>query len=62
LSGNANQAIAIKATDITGRIIEMRNDLAAGQTVQIGNRYKRGIYIAQITQGNTTKQLKLIKL
>lgn len=32
------------------------------ETLQIGNRYRPGVYFVEVTQGKNKKKLKLIKL
>ena len=51
----------MQVVDIAGRIIQTRN-VNADQSIQLGERYKEGIYIVRILQGKQAKQLKLVKL
>ena len=44
-----------------GRIIEQRI-LLNEQTITLGDKYRPGVYLVKITQGDQSKQLKLIKL
>ncbi len=53
--------ITMQVTDMYGRIIEVRNILA-GQTIQLGDRYRPGTYIVKLIQRNMHRQLKLVKL
>ncbi|HMJ46633.1 MAG TPA: T9SS type A sorting domain-containing protein, partial [Ferruginibacter sp.] len=62
VAGSNNEKIIVKITDQAGRVIETRNNVVANQAIGLGNGYKPGIYIAEIRQGNTVKQLKLVKL
>ena len=55
------EKISIRLIDVAGRIIETRNDLSGSQVVRIGNNLKAGLYIAEIRQGNSTRQIKLLK-
>lgn len=61
-SDKADQKISLRITDISGKLIEVRNNLSANQTIDIGKNYFRGVYIAQIIQGARKKQVKLVKL
>ena len=54
--------VNLRVVDVLGRVIEVRNNIFAGQYLQIGNNYRPGVYFVEVTQGNTKKQLKLIKL
>jgi hypothetical protein len=61
-SSDKVQKIQLRVTDITGRLIQVFNNLAAGQVMEIGSTYRPGIYILQMIQGNQHKQLKLLKI
>jgi hypothetical protein len=60
-SNNTKERIMIQVVDIAGRIIETRN-INAEQSIQLGGKYKEGIYIVRVVQDKQIKQLKLIKL
>lgn len=53
---------SIVVTDLSGRLIERKTGLPAGNNVRIGNHYMPGTYIAEFMQGNEKKIVKLIKL
>jgi hypothetical protein len=61
ISGNNNEAISLKVTDLMGRIIETKTNLAVGQTLRIGDVYRQGVYFAELRQGDKIKLIKLIK-
>jgi hypothetical protein len=58
---NASGVVNVKVTDVLGRVVEAKQNLAPGQTLRIGSEYKPGVYIVQVMQGDTVKQLKLVK-
>jgi hypothetical protein len=58
---NGSGLVNVKVTDVLGREVESRQNLATGQTLHIGSNYKPGVYIVQVMQGDTVKQLKLVK-
>jgi hypothetical protein len=60
-SNDGKEAITMTVTDINGRVMERRNNLTAGQTVQLGSGYDQGIYIVVIWQGTNRRQVKLFK-
>jgi hypothetical protein len=62
LTGNSASAVSLRITDLLGRVVESRTGLQAGQSVQVGASYRPGVYIAEITQGTTVRQIKLIKI
>jgi len=55
------QKIAIRITDIYGRIIETRSNLSPNTTVQLGHAWKPGLYYAECTQGDQKLVIKLVK-
>jgi uncharacterized repeat protein (TIGR03803 family) len=61
-TGNTKEILNIRVVDVLGRVIEVKNNIFAGQTLQIGNNYRPGVYFVEVTQGTDKKQLKLIKL
>ena len=60
-TGNDKEKISVRLIDVTGRVMETRNNLSGSQVVRIGNNLKAGLYIAEIRQGNSTRQIKLLK-
>jgi hypothetical protein len=58
---NDKDKISVRIIDITGRVLEVRNNLSGSQTLKIGNNLKAGLYIAEIRQGNSSTQIKLLK-
>jgi hypothetical protein len=61
-SSNIKDAITVIVYGVNGRAIEMKQNLSAGQTIQIGGLYRPGTYIFEMIQGNQHKQLKLVKI
>ena len=59
--GNSNSQLALRVMDVSGRIIEARN-VTPGQTIKVGDRYRTGIYFAELMQGNERKIVKLVKI
>jgi hypothetical protein len=53
--------VSMKVMDIAGRVVEARDGLTPNQTVQIGSKYRPGVYIVQVMQGTRTAVMKLIK-
>jgi hypothetical protein len=60
-SGNAKDKVRLRVLDINGRQVEVMNNLTAGQNTELGNNYKQGNYIAEITQGDQRIILHLVK-
>ena len=52
----------LQVTDISGRVVEIRDNIIPGTSVRIGESYKAGAYFVRVLQGTNHKELKLIKL
>ncbi|MDB5280717.1 MAG: Por secretion system C-terminal sorting protein [Ferruginibacter sp.] len=61
-TADTKEKISLRVTDMQGRLIEQRNNIYTGQTIQIGDGYKTGVYFVEVIQGNTKRQLKVIKV
>jgi len=61
-SPNMGEWFSIRVTDINGKTIETRQRISAGQLVQIGKDYKKGIYFVTVIGDNYRNTYKLIKL
>jgi lysophospholipase L1-like esterase len=59
---NSNQPVTIRTVDAAGRMIETVNNLAANATLQVGYRYRPGLYLVEALQGSQRVTLRLIKL
>jgi hypothetical protein len=55
------EAVTIRITDISGRLVEVINRAATNSTIHIGEKLKAGIYFAEIQAGNEREIIKLIK-
>ncbi|MEP6951038.1 MAG: T9SS type A sorting domain-containing protein, partial [Ginsengibacter sp.] len=55
------EKLKITVIDITGRVVEQNPNVPANSTLQIGNSYHPGVYIAEILQGKNKIVLRLIK-
>jgi hypothetical protein len=60
-SDDRNEMISIRVVDMLGKELEVRTNIFAGQTLEIGNGYRPGIYLVEVIQGKQIKTLKLIK-
>jgi hypothetical protein len=55
-------AINLRVLDISGRVVEARSGLVPNSTLQIGNAYPAGYFVAEIMQGDAKKTVQLIKI
>ncbi len=53
--------IHVRVLNMNGQEMEMRKNVAAGQTIQFGNSYLAGVYIVEVMQGEKKIMTKLIK-
>lgn len=53
--------VVLRIWDASGRVVEARNGLMPNSTVQVGNTYNTGIYIAEMIQGGRRKVVQLVK-
>ena len=60
-TSNSKDKISIRLIDVAGRVVEVRNNISGSQTLKMGNNLKAGLYFAEIRQGSSTKQVKLLK-
>ncbi len=60
-SGNTKEMLNLRVVDVLGKVIEIKNNIFARQTLQIGKNYRPGVYFVEMTQGNDRIVLKLIK-
>jgi len=58
---NDKDKISVRLIDIAGRVVEVRNNISGSQILRIGNNLKAGLYFAEIRQGASTSQIKLLK-
>ena len=61
VDGLSTERASVKITDLNGRVIETRTNIAANQLLRIGSNYKAGMYYVEVVQGSIKKQLKLVK-
>jgi hypothetical protein len=60
-SPNTKDPMTLKVIDLSGKVIEVRNNLVAGQTLQLGNNYRPGMYFVELIQGDKRRIVKLVK-
>jgi len=60
-SGNTVQRVSLKVVDVSGRVVETRNNVMPNTTITLGDSYARGIYFVQIIQGTKQEVLKVVK-
>jgi len=53
--------LQLRVFDVSGRIVETRNGMAANTTLHVGNNFQAGMYLIEVTQGKQQQILKLIR-
>lgn len=61
LTGKADKPVQLRVMDMTGRIVEVKGNLAANTTLAIGHRYLPGMYLVEAVQGGRSVVVKCIK-
>ena len=59
---NTKDRIMLQVFDVSGRIVETRNNVNAGSTFTLGDKYRPGSYFIRVIQGKEHKEIKLVKL
>ncbi|HYH16170.1 MAG TPA: MopE-related protein, partial [Flavisolibacter sp.] len=61
LTSPSAQVITVRILDAVGRVKEVRSNVAANTTLQLGHQYQPGLYYAEVLQGNQRIVVKLVK-
>jgi len=61
LSTNSVEPVLLKTIDITGRVIDVKQNIVANQVVRMGKDYGPGIFMIIASQGDRTATIKLVK-
>ena len=62
IDGLTTNKAGIRVTDLSGRVVEVRSNIASNTIVKIGDNYRTGTYYVEVIQGSNKKLLKLVKL
>ncbi len=61
VNSESPEKVALSVTDLLGRPVQKIDNITPGSTIQIGGKYRPGIYIVHLSQGQQSISLKLIK-
>jgi len=61
-ASNRKDRILLQVFDVSGRIVETKNNVSAGSTFTLGDEYRPGSYFIRVIQGKEHKEIKLVKL
>ncbi len=62
VNSKSNDLIVIRIIDWNGKVISEQRQFAKSNVIKVGSNLAGGIYIAEVTQGNSRKLVKLVKL
>ena len=62
ISVKGNSRISYTVTDVSGSVVERKENVVAGEVLRIGSGYKKGIYFVNIMNEGEVKVVKLVKL
>lgn len=60
-AASSTERISIRLIDLAGRILETKQGITGSQTLAMGHQLKAGYYIVEVTQGNESKLIKVVK-
>ena len=61
LNSASREKITVKVLDVSGRVVDIRNNIAANSTLELGNKYHNGLYFAEVMQGTYRVVVRLLK-
>ncbi len=61
IDGSTAENVSYRVIDMSGKLIEQRTNLQANQKIKVGDNYRPGLYFIEVIQGDSKKQLKLVK-
>jgi hypothetical protein len=62
VEGSEDKLAVLKVFDMKGRLVEIKRNIRINSVVEVGVNYRPGVYIAEVTQGSESKQLRLVKI
>jgi Secretion system C-terminal sorting domain/Calx-beta domain len=62
ITSNGKGSIHLRVTDMQGRVLEDRKTENKMQQIRLGEKWRNGNYILELTQGDERKTIQLVKL
>jgi hypothetical protein len=62
INSSRTEEVRVRITDLLGRVIEEKTGIVPNGVVQLGDKYHRGVYFAEVIQGKQRVITKLLKL
>ncbi|MDH7461866.1 lectin-like protein [Chitinophagaceae bacterium 26-R-25] len=60
-SDNMVERVSVQVVDISGRVLEAKNNVVPNSTVTVGDGFSRGVYFIQVIQGTKREILRVVK-
>ncbi len=60
LSGS-NSNLNVAVYDITGRLLQVSNDMVYGSSPVFGSNYAPGVYVVEVRQGELKRSVRVVK-
>jgi hypothetical protein len=61
ISSNDPGPVSVRIIDISGRVVEIHEKIASTGILRLGGGLKKGIYFAEVLQGNQRRAVKMVK-
>lgn len=61
IKSNNLHPVTVTITDVLGRVVSIKSDVASNSTIYVGHQYIPGVYFVQILQDKIIVTLKLVK-
>jgi hypothetical protein len=61
IKSKSNRPVQLRVVDALGRMIEVKQGIAANGTIPIGHQYRPGVYYAEVLQNGKKATVKLVK-
>jgi len=61
VKGSIESHVTVRIVDIFGQELERYEKIAANSVLQVGHKLSSGSYIAEVTQGNQRKIVRIIQ-
>ncbi len=61
LNSASKEKITVKVLDVSGRVVDIRNNVPANSTLELGSKYHKGFYFAEVMQGTYRVVVRLLK-
>jgi hypothetical protein len=62
MSSDKHTRMLLRITDVSGRVIAIYDQLKDSQNLIIGDAFDKGVYFAELIQGDQRKVIRLLKI